>query len=268
MKLFYRKLGNGGKPIIILHGLYGSSDNWLSIGKSLSEYLEVYLVDLRNHGRSPHHDSHNYELIRDDLSALMDDLGLEKALLAGHSMGGKAVMCFAQHNPDRLERLIIVDIAPKSYKDLYRKESLSHYDILKSMQDVDFSSVSSRRDVENKLADSISSSRIRSFLMKNLGRDEGGRYYWTLNLDVIIRELDNIMDGVNRNCFDPAFPVTGIPVLFIRGEKSPYILDEDMDFIEKIFPSAKLVTIENAGHWLHAEQPGAFTEAVREFVLQ
>ncbi len=267
MKLFYRKLGSG-KPIMVLHGLYGSSDNWLSIGKSLSGYFEVYLVDLRNHGRSPHHDSHNYELIRDDIRGLMDDLGLEKAILAGHSMGGKAVMCFAQHNPDRVERLIIIDIAPKSYKDLYRKERLSHYDILKAMKDVDFSSVSARRDVEHMLADVIRSPRIRSFLMKNLDRDEEGKYHWTLNLDVIIRELDNIMDGVNRNCFNPAFPVTGIPALFIRGGKSPYILDEDMDFIEKIFPSAKLLTIKNAGHWLHAEQPGAFTEAVRKFALQ
>ena len=267
MKLFYRKLGSG-KPMLILHGLYGSSDNWLSIARSLAGHFEVYLADLRNHGRSPHDDSHNYELIRDDIRVLMDDLGLEKAILTGHSMGGKAVMCFAQHNPDRVERLIIVDIAPKSYKDLYRKEPLSHYDILKAMKNVDFSSVSARRDVDHMLADVIRSPRIRSFLMKNLSQGGDRKYRWTLNLDVIIRELDNIMDGVNRNCFDPAFPVTGIPALFIRGENSPYILDEDMDFIENIFPSAELITINGAGHWLHAEQPGAFIEAVKEFAIE
>ncbi len=264
MELYYRKTGSG-KPLIILHGLYGSSDNWLSIGNSLADRFEVYLVDLRNHGRSPHDQVHTYEAIREDLLGLIDKLGLDKVVLAGHSMGGKAAICFTQHYPDRIEKLIVIDIAPKSYKDLYRHEPLNHHDILTAMKNIDMSSASTRRDVDNMLAAKIKSERIRSFLMKNLGRGDNNKYEWKLNLEVLLRELDSIMDGVNKNCFDTASPVTNIPVLFIRGSKSPYILDEDMEFIKRIFPSAELETIPDAGHWLHAEQPVAFTDAFLKF---
>ncbi len=265
MRLYYKKLGSG-KPMVILHGLYGSSDNWISIAKLFSEHFEVYLVDLRNHGKSPHDDKHNYELMRDDLIEFLDERGLGKVVLVGHSMGGKVAMCFAQHNPGRVEHLIVVDIAPKSYKELYRRESLNHSDILTAMKSIDLKEAASRRDIDRMLSEKVKPIRVRRFLMKNLERNDDGVYRWTLNLDVLIRELDNIMDGVNRNCFDPAFPVTGIPVLFVRGGNSPYIQDEDMDFIDKIFPSAGLITIPDTGHWLHAEQPEALAKAVKEFV--
>lgn len=251
--------------MIIIHGLYGSSDNWMGVAKSLSDRFEVWLPDLRNHGRSPHDDSHNYELMRDDMRQMMDDAGMERAVLLGHSMGGKVAMCFAQHHPDRIEKIIVVDIAPKSYKELYRGESPNHRDILYAMKKADLNSAKTRRDIDRMLEDTVRSARVRSFLMKNLDRGDDGRYRWTLNLDVLIRELDNIMDGVNTNCFDPAFPLTGFPALFIRGEKSPYVVDEDIETIERIFPSAQLVTIQGAGHWLHAEKPGEFAKAVREF---
>ncbi len=264
MKLFYRKTGSG-RPMIIMHGLYGSSDNWMGVAKLLSDRFEVWLPDLRNHGRSPHDDNQNYELMRDDIRQMMDDTGLERAVLLGHSMGGKVAMCFAQHHPDRIEKIIVADIAPKSYKDLYREESPNHRDILYSMKNAGLSIAKTRRDIDNILEDTIKSRRVRSFLMKNLDRRDDGSYRWTLNLDVLIRELDNIMDGVNTNCFDPAFPLTGFPALFIRGEKSPYINDEDIETIERIFPGAQLVTIEGAGHWLHAEKPGEFADAVRTF---
>ncbi len=265
MRLYYKKLGSG-KPMVILHGLYGSSDNWISIAKLFSEHFEVYLVDLRNHGKSPHDDKHNYELMRDDLIEFLDERGLGKVVLVGHSMGGKVAMCFAQHNPGRVEHLIVVDIAPKSYKELYRRESLNHSDILTAMKSIDLKEAASRRDIDRMLSEKVKPIRVRRFLMKNLERNDDGVYRWTLNLDVLIRELDNIMDGVNRNCFDPAFPVTGIPVLFVRGGNSPYIQDEDMDFIDKIFPSAGLITIPDTGHWLHAEQPEALAKAVKEVV--
>ncbi|TVR74556.1 MAG: alpha/beta fold hydrolase [Marinilabiliales bacterium] len=264
MKLFYRKTGSG-RPLIILHGLYGSSDNWMSVAKSLSGHFEVWLPDLRNHGRSPHDRNHTYEMIRNDILEFIDDAGIEKPVIIGHSMGGKAAMCFAQHHPDRIEKLIVADIAPKSYKDLYREEPLNHHDILQAMKKADVSSAGTRRDVDDMLQATIKSARIRGFLMKNLDRGDDGSYRWTLNLDVLIKELDNIMDGVNSDCFDPEFPLTGFPVLFIRGGKSAYVLDEDIEVIERIFPSAKIVTINGAGHWLHAEQPAAFVEAVLEF---
>lgn len=265
MRLYYKKLGSG-RPMVILHGLYGSSDNWLSIAKLFSESFEIYLVDLRNHGKSPHDDKHNYELMRDDLIGFLDERGLDKVVLVGHSMGGKVAMCFAQHNPGRVDHLVVVDIAPKSYKELYRQESLNHSDILMAMKSIDLKEAASRRDIDRMLSEKVKPLRVRRFLMKNLERNHDGVYRWTLNLDVLIRELDNIMDGVNRNCFDPVFPVTGIPVLFVRGDNSPYIQDEDMDFIDTIFPSAGLITIPDAGHWLHAEKPEAFAKAVKEFV--
>ncbi len=266
MQLYYRKFG-AGAPIIILHGLFGSSDNWLGIAKKLAGRLEVFLVDLRNHGRSPHSENHSYELMRDDLLAFMGNTGLEKAVLMGHSMGGKAAMCFATHYPDRVDKLIVVDIAPKSYRDLYRQEALSHADILNVMNNIDFSSVSSRRDVDRALSDTITNERIRGFLMKNLRQDKDKRYYWRLNVKVLLRELDNIMDGVNENCFNPEQPPGRFPVLFIRGEYSPYIADGDMQVIKNIFPAAKLKTISGAGHWLHAEQPGTFIKTVTEFAV-
>lgn len=264
MKLFYRKMGSGN-PLIILHGLYGSSDNWLSIGRDLSEDFEVYLVDQRNHGKSPHSIDHNYEVMRDDLLELMNDLGLDKATIAGHSMGGKTVMCFARHYPERIDNLIVVDIAPRSYSEIARNEKNGHYDVMKAMKNVDFSRASSRRDVEDMLAETIPDERIRKFLMKNLGRGKDNRYYWTINLDVLLKELDNIMDGENEKCFSG--PVEGFPVLFIRGEKSPYINENDYERIRKIFPPAGFKTISGAGHWLHAEQPEEFIKTVKDFVL-
>jgi len=266
MELFYRKLGSG-VPMVIVHGLYGVSDNWLSTAKALAVNFEVYLIDQRNHGRSPHRGQHTYENMRDDLLGFLKDMGLDSAVLMGHSMGGKTIMCFAQHHPERVRSLIVVDIAPKSYKDAGRKEPLSHYGIMRAMKEVDFSVAKSRRDVDRMLGQTIKQERIRRFLMKNLRQEEGKKYSWALNLDVLMRELDNIMDGVNEKCFDPAFPVTGIPVLFIRGADSRYILDEDMDFIQGIFPFAELETIPGAGHWVHAEQPEAFVNAVTKFVL-
>lgn len=267
MQLFYKKFGSG-KPLIILHGLYGSSDNWLSIARTLAADFEVYLIDQRNHGKSPHHDRHDYEVMADDLKEFMDSHHLDKVILAGHSMGGKTAMCFARDHSPRIEKLIVIDIAPKSYKELYRKEALNHYVILKAMQNVDISSALSRRDIDRMLADDIPVKRIRSFLMKNIERTNDNKYSWTLNLDVLLKELDNIMDGMNHKCFDPARPSIDKPVLFIRGGESPYIMDKDMEFILQVFPNAKLKTIPGAGHWLHAEEPEMFIELVSDFLLR
>lgn len=264
MHLFFRKYGSG-KPLVILHGLYGSSDNWMSIGRKLAENFEVYIPDQRNHGRSPHSDRHDYGSMREDLMEFIDGQGLQRVILLGHSMGGKTAMCFAANYPERIGTLIVADIAPKSYKGIWRREALNHYDILMAMKEVDFSRVSSRRDVDGQLAASIKSQRIRAFLMKNLGKERDGRYSWSINLDVLIRELDNIMDGINESCFDLSSPTGDFPVLFIRGGNSPYIEEEDMKFINKLFPSARLETIPDAGHWLHAEQPEAFIETVSSF---
>jgi esterase len=265
MELHYKKFGSGD-PVVILHGLYGSSDNWAGTAKELAAAgFEVYLVDQRNHGNSPHDDRHDYESMRDDLLELLDKTGLKNITLAGHSMGGKTAMCFASHHPGLIKNLIIVDIAPKSYKDIYRNEKLSHYDILKAMKSIDPSGISVRREADRMLEPVIKSSRIRAFLMKNLKRNDEGKFYWALNLDVLLRELDNIMDGVSEKCFDRSSPLENLPVMFIRGDRSDYIRNEDMDSIRQIFPRARLETIHGAGHWVHAEQPAAFIGLVKGF---
>jgi esterase len=264
MKLFFKKIGKG-KPLVILHGLYGASGNWMGIARELAGDFEVYLVDQRNHGRSFHDNRHDYGSMSEDLLYFIEDTGLDRIVLAGHSMGGKTAMCFAARYPHYIDRLIVIDIAPRGYKSFNRKEVLDHEDILKAMKNIDFSKVSGLRDVDRMLKPVIKQGRIRAFLMKNLDKDDDGKYFWTLNLDVLIRELDNIMDGMDEDCFDHGAADRNFPVLFIRGGKSPYIRDEDMDPILRIFPTATFETIPDAGHWLHAEKTASFVRIVRDF---
>ncbi len=265
MEMSYRKLGVGS-PLIILHGLYGSSDNWLTIGKGLSADFEVYLVDLRNHGNSPHSDRHTYALMKLDLLEFLDRHDIEKTVIIGHSMGGKVSMAFAAEFPERVRSLVVIDIGPKSYHSLtgYSSQVIEHMNILNGMQSVDFSTVKTREDIEAQLEVYVKSPRIRSFLMKNIRRSRDNTFYWKINVPVLIRELPAILEGL-----DPKIQgITGFPVLFVRGENSVYIQDEDIPDIQKIFPAAEFVTIPNAGHWLHAEQPELLLKELREFLTR
>lgn len=268
MEMYYRELGEG-PPLVIIHGLYGSSDNWMKTAKALSGRFRVYAVDLRNHGRSPHSDVHNYEAMRDDLLELLDKLSVEKASLLGHSMGGKVAVCFAGHYPDRVEQLIVADISPVSYSVTGRQSGgrAYHAGVLEAMRSIDVDSVESRAEADRKLSGKVENRRIRQFLLKNLKRKEDKSFGWRINLDVLIRELDNIMDGINESCPGFPIPVTGFPVLFIRGERSPYIKDEDFPAIRKIFPQAEITTLPGAGHWLHAEKPGEFVKRILGFTF-
>ncbi len=268
MKLFFRETGEG-PPLVILHGLYGSSDNWMNVAGSLSGHFRVCVLDLRNHGRSPHSDKHTYEAMMDDLTEFFNDNNIGKATILGHSMGGKLAVCFAGHYPELVQQLIVVDIAPVSYNrtEKQKEGKAFHASALNAMKSINPDSLSSRPEADKLLSKTVRNKRIRQFLLKNLTRKEDKSFSWKLNLDVLIREQDNIMDGINDNCPGFPLPATGFPVLFIRGEKSLYVSDEDIPAIRKIFPQAEISTIQGAGHWLHAEKSVEFVREVLRFTF-
>ncbi|MFT7344451.1 MAG: esterase [Lentimonas sp.] len=253
MKLHHRILGEG-TPLVILHGLFGYSDNWQTHGKKLAEYFRVILVDQRNHGHSEWTEDFSYELMADDLKELFDDLELSNVILLGHSMGGKTAMYFAQQHPDYLQKLLVVDIGIKTYP--------SHHDsILKGLYSVKGEALTSRAKADEAMALHIDSVGVRQFLAKNLYWKEKGLLAWRMNIPLLDREMDKILAGI------PDSEVL-LPTLFIRGLMSNYILDEDIDSLEMAFPDMKLISIENAGHWVHAEAPEPFIEAVLAFCLR
>jgi pimeloyl-ACP methyl ester carboxylesterase len=253
MKLFNRKLGHG-QPLIILHGLFGQSDNWNSLARQFAENnLEVYVVDQRNHGLSPHSDEWNYQAMSDDILELINDNNLQQVVLLGHSMGGKTAMQFAIEHSELLNKLIIVDIAPKYYKP-------HHQSVLKALFAVDFNIVKTRREVEDILSLYITDFGTKQFLLKNIYWKENGELDWRFNFKVIAQQIKNIGLALtdDANC--------DTPTLFIRGEKSNYILDEDVNLIQQIFPRSMLETIAGAGHWVHAEKPKEFFDCVMNFI--
>lgn len=263
MELYYRKEGSG-PAIVIVHGLYGSSDNWVNMGKKLGENHTVFMIDQRNHGRSPFAEEHTFDTMKDDLANFFETHHIEKATLLGHSMGGKTAMWFAADYPEKVEKLVIADIAPKNY--LVQKEDSQyylHHNILLAMQELDFSRIKKLNDVDDLLSEKIDDDRIRKFLLKNVAKDRKTKQYsWRLNVDVLYDYLDEIISGVNRQWFEDRIPITSYPVIFIRGLRSNYIMDEDIPLIKEIYPDASIVGIPGAGHWLHAEKPNEFMEAV------
>lgn len=265
--LHYRKLGKGF-PLIILHGLYGSGSNWLSIAKELSGLAEVYLPDLRNHGDSPHFSEHNYPAMMEDVIAFMDQHELRQAVLLGHSMGGKVALYTAVHYPERINRLIVADISPLPYDTSHpsRNSMGGHQKILASLRAVPLDQYHTLREIDQVLENDFPQKSLRQFLMKNLDKDEFGHYYWKINLQALSENLDRLAEGLDTT----SIPMEGIrkfPVLFIRGENSDYIQPADERAIRRIFPLAGIVSLKDAGHWLHAEQPELFVKTVRRFLI-
>ncbi|GGF35954.1 alpha/beta fold hydrolase [Echinicola rosea] len=252
MKLNYKKVGQG-KPLIILHGLFGSADNWLSIAKELDEDYTIYLLDQRNHGDSPQSDEWSYKAMVDDLATFMTSQGLEAAYIMGHSMGGKTAMNFALRHPNKVKKLIVADIAPRYYPP-------HHQTILKGLNAIDMDNLKSRKEADETLSEHIPEAGIRQFLMKSLGRDDDRKFIWKINLPVITEKIDNVGEGIDSD------KVYDGPTLFMRGANSDYIQDKDKEDLEKYFPEYKLITIKNAGHWLHAEQPDAVAATVKAFL--
>lgn len=251
MKLFFRQMGEG-QPLIILHGLFGSSDNWLTIGKALSEIYRVYLIDQRNHGQSPHSEEFNYLAMADDLKQFIEANNISNPIILGHSMGGKTAMQYAVNNPESWDKLVVVDIAPKSYP-------VHHDSILEGLESLNLKELSSRNEADNSLSEYVPEFGIRQFLLKNLSRDVDG-FKWKINLPVISKNIEIIGEGLNGRLGKSK------PVLFIRGENSNYIKETDFTLIDESFPGAQIQTIEKAGHWVHAEQPEHFLSSLKTFL--
>jgi pimeloyl-ACP methyl ester carboxylesterase len=252
MKLNFRKLGTGS-PIFILHGVFGSADNWQSFGKELAHTNTVYLIDQRNHGLSPHHDQFDYEVMASDLAELMDEESLDKVHVLGHSMGGKVAMKFSTLHPEKLGKLIVVDIAPRYYPPHHQK-------IFEGFRAVILKETASRKDAEDQMKNVIGSPMIRQFLLKNLTRDDNNTFIWKHNLDVIEQQIENIGKGLERQ------EIFEGPTLFVGGKNSVYILQEDHETIRHHFPKSSIEMIDGAGHWVHAEKPAELLEVVRDFL--
>ncbi|MFT6053631.1 MAG: pimeloyl-ACP methyl ester carboxylesterase [Roseivirga sp.] len=250
-QLYYRTMGEG-TPLIILHGLFGSSDNWLTLGKRFAEKYKVYLVDQRNHGQSFHSQEFTFEAMAKDLDSFMKNEGISVADIIGHSMGGKTAMEFAVTHPSKVNRLVIADIGPKSYP-------VHHTAILKGLFSINLKTLTSRKDANEQLAKFITDFGTRQFLLKNLSR-EGENYEWKVNLEVIAKEIEQIGKGINQNA---TYAKTAC---FVRGSKSDYIMDADINVIHSIFTNSKVETIQGAGHWLHAEKPEEFFQLVSKYL--
>jgi len=253
LKLHHRILGEG-RPLIILHGLFGFSDNWQSHAKKLAEYFQVILVDLRDHGHSDWSNETSYQLMAEDVFELCNDLGLEEIHLVGHSMGGKVAMEFTNHHEELLEKLVIVDIGFKEYP-------MHHQHILAGIHSVDIENNKTRREAEKQMREHIESEGIKQFLLKNLYWKEKGKLAWRMNIGVLERDMSNILAKIEID-------EISIPTLFIRGEMSNYILDKDVELLEEKFIDAEIETIPGAGHWVHAESPEVFLDSLLSFCLR
>lgn len=254
MKLNFKTYGQG-QPLVILHGLFGSLDNWFSLAKAFENKHQVFLVDQRNHGQSPHTQSHTYEGMADDLFEFFEEHKLKNVILVGHSMGGKTAMNFAAEHSDLLDKLIIVDMGVKGYP--------VHHDlIIRSMQALNLEALSSRSEAEEQLRHLLDEEEDTiQFLLKNIYRqkqsDGSTNYAWRFNLDVLAADIEEM--GL------PILKGSGVKTLFLYGTKSKYILEEDKVEIRALFPNATFASL-NTGHWVHAQDPVGFVSAVQSFM--
>lgn len=254
MKLFYRQFGSG-KPLIILHGLLGLSDNWVSIGKLLALNYNVIIPDLRNHGQSPHSSNFNYNNMAEDIVELMDDLELNSAVIMGHSMGGKVAMQFALQHPEKTDKLIVVDISMRQYD-----ERQYQIDIIEAMMAVDFQRAASRTEISEALKLSIKDEKFRLFIMKNLYRKSHTELAWRPDLKNIYLNIDRVFEGITGN------GVYNGPSLFVQGSDSDYVLQSDLPAILQNFPQAVFKEVSDSGHWVHADNPEGFLNAISGFL--
>jgi len=261
MKLFYRKFGDATSKLIIIHGLYGASDNWIPIGKELAKYHEVYILDVRNHGKSPHNIEHNYNSMSADIIEFMNEHCIEKTHIIGHSMGGKIAMYTAAKHPNKIESLISIDIAPKNYSQ--NKNLAQHKIILKTMLNVNLKDLTQRADLKKQLAFNINSDYNFHFFAKNIKLNKNKKFEWKLNVPVLYNEIKSVADGFSVE--DKINQNIKIPALFIKAELSNYITEPDYKLIREMFPLAKIQTIHNTNHWVHMQQAHVLTESLIAF---
>ena len=252
MNLHCETVGEG-PPLIILHGLLGCADNWRAMSRRLGALYRVFAVDLRNHGRSPHSDVFDYPAMAADLREFIAHQALGRIMLLGHSMGGKVAMQFALDSAQPVDRLVIVDIAPKPYQLFYRE-------LLGALRSLDLNRYKSFAEVDTALASKVSDGALRQFLLKNLAKEENGRLRWRIHLEAIYRNYDRLAQG-----FAPG-RTFGKPTLFIRGARSNYIEADDLPLIRQIFPQAEIATLPEAGHWVHVDSPNEFFQTLVNFL--
>lgn len=253
MEVLHSKIVGQGQPFLILHGYFGMGDNWKSLGNQFGEHFEVHLIDQRNHGRSFHDDDFDYELMAEDLYNYIDHYSLEKVILLGHSMGGKTAMLFAVEYPELVDKLMIADISPRYYQP-------HHNEILKALNSVDFSVHNSRKFVDEKLAELIPEIGVRSFLLKNVYWREKGQLDFRFNLQSLTENNSEVGKAL------PSFTIFEGETLFLSGGNSSYITGNEVPTIKAHFPKASIETIDNAGHWLHADNPKVFFDTVMGFL--
>ncbi len=253
MKLFYRNMGSG-QPLIILHGVFGLSDNWMVLGKQLAHKYNVFIPDQRNHGNSPHSNIFNYNALTEDLIKFIKNKQLNNPIIIGHSMGGKVAMKFALDYPDLVSKLIVIDISPKLY---YKNQNILQ--MVKAMDSINFREISNRKDILKQLTN-ITDSGLQNLIIKNIKRVEKNTYKWKINFNVIKNCLNSLMVEISaENCFTK-------PILFIRGGLSDYISVNDYDLIKKIFPNSNITTIHNASHWVHVDTPEELYKSIIEYL--
>jgi pimeloyl-ACP methyl ester carboxylesterase len=252
MQLHFKESGQG-PAVILLHGLFGSSDNWHSIAVRLAATFHVFALDHRNHGQSPHSPEMDYPLMAADVDRFFTARGLENARVIGHSMGGKTAMQLALHFPQRVQKLVVADMAPRAY-------AAAHDKIFAALLALDLPKYENRTQIEEALAPEIPNPVLRRFLLKNLGRTHAGGWFWKINLRDIAENYWKLREPVAGQA-----PFTG-PALFIRGGKSKYVQPEDEPLIREWFPAARIQTIAEAGHWVHADQPEEFLRLVLDFL--
>jgi esterase len=252
MRLHAQTTGDG-PPLVVLHGLFGDGDNWRTVARQLAGRQRVIALDLRNHGRSPHAEAMNHDALAGDVRETLDELGVSRAAVLGHSLGGKVAMHLALTSPERVGQLLVVDIAPRAYPPWHRK-------IIHALRKLDLRAAGARGDLDAALAADIPQAALRQFLLKSVDRDPEGGFRWRLNLAAI------------DHCYETlcGFPehggVFGGPVLLLRGAASEYVTEADLRVARKLFPALRAETIPDAGHWVHAEQPGPFVAACAAFL--
>lgn len=254
MPVLHSKILGEGEPLLILHGFLGMSDNWKTLGNQYAlAGFETHLIDQRNHGKSFHSTDFNYDILAQDIQEYLKQQNIEKTTILGHSMGGKTAMQFACNHPDLVKKLIVADIAPKYYPP-------HHQDIINGLNALSQLELTSRTQADKALSDYITNFGTRQFLLKNLYWKEKGKLGFRFNLTVLSNRMEEIGENINSTAiFDK-------PTLFLRGDKSEYINQNDFLEIKRHFPKAEIETIENAGHWLHAENPKQFLEKSLTFM--
>lgn len=252
MQLHFTTLGSG-EPLLLLHGLLGSHQNLLPASRQFAEHFQVFAIDQRNHGDSPHHDEMNYPAMADDVARFMDRHELSTAHVLGHSMGGKTAMQFALSHSERVRKLVVVDMAPRAYGPRFAK-------LLEALRQLRPERFKTRHEADLALAPNVPEASLRQFLLKNLKHDGQGGFCWRIHLEAIATNYEHLRQAIQAKA-----PFTG-EVLFLLGGNSDYVTEPDRELIQKNFPEALFESIPGAGHWVHAEKPAEFAEAVLRFL--